>query len=203
MRTTVFIVLGLAALTAALLWVLPLAHYPPPSPPVIIHSQGPTIERLERLSHLVTARVYIADVLIGEGKGCRGAWLIRGDALIAVDMSKAAVIAKDEQAKTATIRLLLPEILQARVDHGRTRTWQVQTTTWIPWTSDQDSLRDTVMRQAQELVAHAAASAENLQQAKTTAETMIRSFYAEVGWQVRVTWASPPSEAQKVASSPQ
>ena len=48
------------------------------SPSVVVTSQGPTIERLERLSHLVTTRVYVADVLIGEGDGCRGAWLIPG-----------------------------------------------------------------------------------------------------------------------------
>ena len=196
MRTTVLIVLGLAALTAALLWALPLAHYPCASPPVVVISQGPTRERLEQLSHLVTARVYIADVLTGEGKGCRGAWLIRGDALIAVDMSKAAVIAKDEQAKTVTIRLPLPEVLQSRVDHARTKTWQVQTTTWVPWTSDQDGLRDAVMHQAQELVGHAASSAENLQQAKTAATTLIGSFYAEVGWRVTAEWASVPAVAQ-------
>ena len=203
MRTTVLIVLGLAALTAVLLWTLPLVHSPTPPPPIVIHSQGPTRERLEQLSHLVTARVYIADVLIGEGKGCRGAWLIRGDALIAVDLGRAAITEKDDEAKRATIRLPPPEILQSRVDHARTKTWQVQTTTWIPWTSDQDSLRDTVMHQAQELVAHAAASAENFQQAKMTAETVIHSFYAEVGWQVNVTWAIVPSEGQKVASSSQ
>jgi len=203
MRTTVFIVLGLAALTAALLWVLPLAHYPPPSPPVVIHSQGPTIERLERLSHLVVTRVYVADVLVGEGEGCKGAWLIKGDALVGVNLGRARIEEKDEATKQARIVLPPPEVLQPRVDHARTRTWEVQRMTWLPWSADQDRLRDEVMRQAQELVAHAAASAENFQQAKTTAETMIRSFYAEVGWQVRVTWASPPSEAQKVASSPQ
>ena len=32
-------------------------------PPVVVTSTGPTIERLERLSSLVTSRVYVADVL--------------------------------------------------------------------------------------------------------------------------------------------
>jgi hypothetical protein len=45
------------------------------------------------------------------------------------------------------------------------------------------------MSQAQRLVMHAAESPENIQQAKLAAETVIRSFYAEVGWQVAVTWA--------------
>ena len=72
---------------------------------------------------------------------------------------------KVEEAKTATIWLPLPEVLQARVDHDRTKTWEVKTTTWIPWRADQDKLRDAVMQEAQKLVGHAAASAENIQAA--------------------------------------
>jgi hypothetical protein len=52
--------------------VLPRLLPPALRAPVIVHSQGPTVERLERLSHLVTTRVYVADVLTGEGEGCRG-----------------------------------------------------------------------------------------------------------------------------------
>ena len=167
----------------------------------MVHSQGPTIERLEQLSHIVTIRVYVADVLVGEGNGCRGAWLIRGDALIAVNLTHATINEKDEDNKRATIQLPKPQILQARVDHEKTRTWEVKTTTWIPWASDQDNLRDAVMLQAQQLVAHAAGSAENLSQAKLTAETVLRALYAEVGWQISVTWADLPSDSQKAATA--
>jgi hypothetical protein len=37
--------------------------------PITVQSQGPTIQRLERLSHLVTSRVSVANVLVGEGEG--------------------------------------------------------------------------------------------------------------------------------------
>jgi len=154
---------------------------------------------LEQLSHLVVTRVLVADVLVGEGNGCRGAWLIRGDALIAVNLRQAAIVERNETAKRATIRLPLPEVLQARVDHEKTRIWEMTTTTWIPWASDKDSLRDAVMAQAQRLVGHAAGSAENIQQAQMTAETVIRAIYAEVGWQVSIAWAGLPSEGQKAA----
>ncbi|MGO9109130.1 MAG: hypothetical protein ACLP9L_07855 [Thermoguttaceae bacterium] len=40
------------------------------------------------------------------------------------------------------------------------------------------------MAQARRLVAHAAGSAENTQQAKAGAESAIRGFYTEVGWSV-------------------
>jgi hypothetical protein len=74
------------------------------------------------------------------------------------------------------------------VDHQRTRTWEVRRLAWMPWNADQDRLRDTVMLQAQQLVARAACSAENIQQAKIAAETILKTLYAEVGWEVQVTW---------------
>ena len=163
-------------------------------------AQGPTVERLERLSHLVTTRVCVADVLVGEAEGCRGAWLIRGDALLGINLAQVRIIERDDRAKRATLRLPLPEILQSRVDHEKTRTWEVSKTTWIPWKGDKDKLRDTVMGEAQKLVAHAAGSRENIGQAKALAEAIIRGFYEEVGWQVRVTWETdstkPPMKSE-------
>ena len=44
------------------------------------------------------------------------------------------------------------------------------------------------MYEAQKLVASAAASVENVGQAKAAAETMLRALYHEVGWKVEVTW---------------
>ena len=79
MRTTTVIVLALLATVAS--WIFTLPRRFPRSASTVVQSQGPTVERLQRLSHLVTTRVCVADVLVGEGKGCRGAWLIRGDAL--------------------------------------------------------------------------------------------------------------------------
>ena len=191
MRTTTVVLLILLTTATCSIFLLPRILPPSMPTPVIVHSQGPTIERLEKLSQLVAIRVHVADVLIGEGNGCKGSWLIRGDALIAVNLGQATIAEKDESSRRATIRLPQPEILQARVDHERTKTWEVKTTTWIPWSSDQDSLRDTVMAEAQRLVGHAAGSKENLQQAKAAAESAIRGFYAEVGWNVAVTWAPP------------
>jgi len=95
--------------------------------------------------------------------------------------------------KLFTIRLPQPEILQARVDHEKTRTWEVRTTTWIPWHADQDKLRDAVMLQAQRLVAQAAGSKENIEQAKRAAEVIIAGLYEQVGWNVKVVWAERPN----------
>ena len=186
MRTTIPFLVALVASLVSLVLVLPRLQAP--FTPITVQSQGPTIERLERLSQLVTTRVSIADVLVGEGDGCRGAWLIRGDALIAVNLDQARITARREDTRQATLLLPQPEVLQPRVDHQRTRTWEVRRLAWLPWNADQDRLRDTVMLQAQQLVAQAAGSAENIQQAKIAAETILKALYAEVGWEVQVTW---------------
>jgi len=44
----------------------------------------------------------------------------QGDALIAVDLSRARIVEKDEGAKKATVVLPQPVVLQSRVDHTRT-----------------------------------------------------------------------------------
>ena len=199
MRTTILFLVALATSTVAAALVLPRLQ---PSPaPITIQSQGPTIQRLERLSRLVTSRVSVADVLVGDGEGSRGSWLIRGDALIGVDLSRAQIVDKDDDGRQAKVQLPLPEVMQARVDHQRTRTWQVSRMAWLPWNADQDRLRDAVMLQAQELVAHAAGSAESIQQAKTAAEAIITAFYGEVGWQVRVTWEGTASAGRSTDES--
>ena len=188
MRTTIGLLLIL--LIAVLFAIVALPRFLLTATPAltIVRSQGPTVERLERLSHLVTARVHVVDVLIGEGEGCRGAWLVKGDALVAIDLGRAQIAEKNDETKQAQIVLPLPEVLQPRVDHERTKTWEVRRMVWLPWNANQDRLRDEVMLQAQQLVAQAAGSDENLQQARTSAATIVTAFYEEVGWKVRVTW---------------
>ena len=111
-------------LTAAASAIFVLPRFLPPSTPapVIIRSQGPTIEKLERLSQLVTTRVQVADILVAEGQGCRGSWLIKGDALLSVNLGQAKITDKHEDTKQATIILPEPQVLPPRVDHSRTRT---------------------------------------------------------------------------------
>ena len=187
---TAILAIGLLAVFVGLLICLRQFCIEKP-PPIVVSSSGPTIDRLEKLSQLVTSRVYVADVLIGEGDGCRGCWLVRGDSLLAIPLNKASVIDKDDSTKRATIRLPPPEILQARVDHTKTKTWEVKTTTWIPFRADQDAVRDEVMHQAQLMVAQAAGSKENIEQAKRSAEVIIGALYEHVGWEVKIAWQEP------------
>ena len=81
--------------------------------PPTFRSPGPTVVQLERLQHLVSSRVHVSDVLVGESRWLEGSWIIQGDALLAVDMSKSEVADKDEKARTAAIVLPRPSCRRA------------------------------------------------------------------------------------------
>ena len=98
--------------------------------PPTFSSPGPTVVQLERLRQLVSTRVHVADVLVGESRWLEGSWIIQGDALLAVDMSKAEVKDRDEKARTATIILPHPAVLSARVNHEWTQQWDVKSRSW-------------------------------------------------------------------------
>jgi len=149
----------------------------------------------------VALRIEVADILVAQGNGCRGVWLLKGDSHLSVDMGQAKIADKHDDTKQATIILPEPQVLAPRIDHSRTRTWSVERVTWLPWNADQDALRDAVYAEGQKLVAHTAASAENLQAARVTAEVVIKSLYSEVGWQLTVKWGSTSIDSPKVATT--
>ena len=154
-----------------------------------IRSLGPTISQLERISELVPIRVHVADVLIAQGEGYKGAWLIKGDAVLSCDVSRAKIVHIDSAARSATLRLPPLRVTSARVDHERTKTWNVQKTSWLPWSSgDQNVLRDTAMYHAQRLIEEAALSDRNLEPAKNQTVILIQQMYEIVGWDVAIEW---------------
>jgi hypothetical protein len=120
-------------------------------------------------------------------------WLIKGDALLSCDMSKATVMVRDDESHTATVRLPRPQVLSPRLDHEKTRTWSVEKATWIPWRwGDPDVFRDSAMYHAQKLVAAAACSNEYVTQAKMQTELVLHKAYRLVDWTIMVEWQSEP-----------
>ena len=94
MKTAVFALVLFAGFIGVLVYLRQLRIAQPPS--IAISSSGPTIERLERLSQLVTSKVTICDVLVGVSEDSKAAFLIRGDALIGLDLSKTVITEKDD-----------------------------------------------------------------------------------------------------------
>lgn len=151
-------------------------------------SDAPTVERIQSLSQLVTTRVTISDVLTGESDDVRGVWLIKGDALLGIDLSDAKVLSLDPLKRHAVISLKQPVVLSARVDHERSMTWDVQRTTWTPWKGDKDRLRDKAMYHAQKLVEFAASRPELIEEARSHAAHAIYDTYRSVDWNVEIRW---------------
>jgi hypothetical protein len=149
----------------------------------------------------VALRIEVADILVAQGNGCRGVWLLKGDSHLSVDMGQAKIADKHDDTKQATIILPEPQVLAPRIDHSRTRTWSVERVTWLRWNADQDALRDAVYAEGQKLVAHTAASPENIKTAKMTAETILKSLYSEVGWSLVVKWDNAATDNQKAAGT--
>ena len=154
-------------------------------------SQGPTIQKLQELGELVSLKVTIADVLEGSDRSwlgdITGVWLVKGEALLAVDMRKARFLQRDEQARTAILRLPQPHVLSARVDHARTRTYKVRAG-WLRSGEATDALRDQAMRQAQQLIEQAAGQRENLELARANVKKILDQLFDGLGWTVQVEW---------------
>lgn len=161
-------------------------------------STGPTVTQLEKLGQITVLKLTVSDVLEGEGHGYKGAWLVKGDVLYSIDMTKAKVIDTSEGSKTATISLPLPQVVSPRVDHNRTVTYSVEKKTWLPFTGDQGKLRDQAMKEAQALVERAAARGDNVDVARRNAELLVELMYKLVGWTVNVVW----DEATEPAAMP-
>jgi hypothetical protein len=188
-------IFGLAALGLLVLqlhlnlrpWDFGLRDTPP-----AVRSVGPTMVQLERLQYLVSTRVHVADVLVGESRWLEGSWIIQGDALLAVDMSKAEIKDREQKLRTTVIVLPQPSVLSARINHQRTQRWDIKSRSWIPLASlllgDRTAMEKQAMLQAQQLIERAAGSEDNLAMARKGVEGMLAELYQSVGWTVSVQW---------------
>jgi hypothetical protein len=69
---------------------------------------------------------------MADGEEFRGAWLIKGDALLTCYVSVAKILNLNSAARTATLRLPLLRVTSARIDHTKSKTRSVEKKTWLP-----------------------------------------------------------------------
>ena len=152
-------------------------------------SLGPTVSQLEKIGELASARIHVTDILMANGEGFRGAWLIKGDALLACDVSRAKILSINSAARIATLRLPPLRVTSARVDHTKTKIWSVEKKTWLPWTGGNQSVfRDAAMHHAQQLIETTASSSQHLEQSRAQAELLIGRMYELMDRKVTVEW---------------
>ena len=154
-------------------------------------SLGTTVSHLERIGELASARIHVTDILMADGEGFRGAWLIKGDALLACDASRAKILNLNPASRTATLRLPPLRGTSARVDHTKTKTWSVEKKTWLPWTGGNQSVfRETAMHHAQQLIEATASSSQHLEPSRAQSVLLIGRMYELMDWKVTVEWES-------------
>ena len=158
---------------------------------------GPTIERVQALSSLVTARVDVADVvesrLDGRLGGAKAALLVKGDFLLGVDLSLARFEAVDAAARTAVLVLPQPKVTSPRLDHSRSRVFAVtESGLWqvAPGGGDASAaVVNKAYRDAQRFVAAACDDPSLMPRARQQAERVLAAFFRATDWKVTVRWA--------------
>jgi len=113
--------------------------------------------------------------------------LIKGDALLSVDLTAAKVVAKDPEKKTITLLLPQPRVVQPRIDHNRTVVYDWRKGLLRSSQVANDIWKDA-MKYAQEIVERTAGEEDNLNLSRIQAESALKEIYNYVGWTLDVQW---------------
>jgi len=161
------------------------------SRPAQFTSSGPRIEEVRRIAKLAVLRVQVANVIEGRTAGAQAAVLVKGDADITVDLDQIEIVARDETARTATLRIPTPQPDRPRVDHERTKVYELRKTGLAvinPFADPREDLLVDAMRGAQAEVDRAVRDADFVVKAKEQAEQLLTGFYREMGWTLTIEW---------------
>ncbi len=175
-------------------------HWPftaAPHPSAYSIDTGPTIQQVQSLSTLVTIRVDVADVqethLNGRTGGVRAAVLVKGDFLLGTDLGRAVFKVMDRSERRAVLVLPQPRVTSPRLDLDRTRIFSLaESGLWLITPMDERTAAAVIQRayrDAQKLVAHAAADPMLVDRARRQAEAVLATFFSATGWSVTVQWS--------------
>lgn len=156
---------------------------------------GLTIDKIQPLSSLVSARVEVADVvettLGGYTGSAKVAILVKGDFLLGTDLSAAWFEEVDAVHHTAVLMLPPPAAASPRVDHERTRVFSINTGgLWqlVPGDEATTAVVNRAYADAQRIVSQAADDKSLLDKARQKAESVLRAFFEALGWTVVIRW---------------
>ena len=169
------------------------------APPAGVTS-APSVEQLKPLAGLLTHRAVVVDVvtvgIAGYTGGLKASVIVRGDALLSVDLTRATIGDVDHEARTLVLMLPLPQVVSARLDHEGTRIVAIESSgLWALMPSDdaRAEIIDHAMLVAQDAVMKAASESLVIEQARVRAEAMIVAFFTDtLKWLVIVRWVDKP-----------
>jgi hypothetical protein len=162
------------------------------APGASVSSQrGPRIEDIRQVAELAVLRVQVSDVIEGRNAGGQALVLVHGDADVAVDWSQARLASRDDAARRLIIEAPAPAPRRARVDHERTRIYEIRKTglaAWNPWADPRTELLADCMRAAQSAVEAAVSREACVAQARDRAERLLRDYHRALGWDAELRW---------------
>lgn len=161
---------------------------------------GVSIEQVQALSSLVTARVDVADVtetrLDGHTGGMKAALLVKGDFLMGTDLSRAKFESINHNAHTAVLVLPQPHVASPRIDHDRTRLFALTESGLWQITPDGGQTSAVVInrayRDAQHYIVEACNDPLIATRSRQQAEAVLRAFFEAMGWKLTVRWIAGP-----------
>jgi hypothetical protein len=155
----------------------------------------PTVEKLQQLSALVTLRADVSDVYEMSARGYFGGahvvLLVQGDVLLPTDLGKVRVVDIDHAAGRLILVLPEPQVVSARLDHESTRLYAVHAYgLWllVPFELFSPDVINLATEGAQRRVADAGRDPEIRARARLHAETVLRSFCRQLGWDATARW---------------
>jgi hypothetical protein len=155
--------------------------------PVNKHSPVPSISYIQTVSELATLRVQISDYIVGENKNWQVRWLLHGEAVLGIDLSKAHYISIDEQNRMLTLSLPAVHVVSSKVDHHRSAEIGVKQKTWI-MLPGLKSLRDEVWQHADKKIAKLARNEEYFEATRIQTENALSRLFQDCGWSVSFEW---------------
>jgi hypothetical protein len=156
---------------------------------------SPIVENLEDMGEIVGLRIQIGDVIelesdadVGVFKKVRGAWIVKGDALLSTSL-KEAKFDVNEAAKIITVQLREPRVLSPRVDHEKTRQYDF-TSGFMVEEDVKSRFHQEAMKNAQRTIETAAGAEDYKQMAKGNIENILKTIVATASpeWKIEFKW---------------
>lgn len=161
----------------------------------------PTVERVTEIGELCVLKIQMSDMLTAKSNSLKASWMIAGDALISVDLTKVRVEQADQDRRTLVLEMPALKVLSPRVNHEKTKHWDTESICWHDgwFTHDKlgksSHLHEMAMKEAQKVVAHVSQSREYHDDARESAERIVTALYAGTDYTVSFNW---PGEQEHV-----
>jgi len=159
----------------------------PPSPP--------SIQQIREVGLLSTLSVEVADVREVHIDGVTGSvrliLILRGDALLGVDLTKALVVSSDEGRKELVLQLPLPSVITCRLDTQSSSVYRLDHTgLWAMHPQDELTTRliNNALSDAQQAVQHAAEREDLLDLSRRQTQVVIGRYVHAIGWNAQIRW---------------